>query len=90
MADLQRRIKRAWYPPQEGVTKQVKVMFKIHTNGELSNLRITRSSLSSLADQAALSAIEKAAPFNHLPAHAPDNVDIEFTFDYNVFTSRYN
>jgi TonB family protein len=85
MADLQRRIKRAWYPPKYGESKRVKVMFTLHTNGEMSNLRIVTSAGLQVVDAAALKAVENAAPFRQLPAHAPASVDIEFTFDYNVF-----
>lgn len=88
MANLQRQIKRAWYPPKEGQTKKVKVMFKIHTDGSMTNLRLTLPSGSSISDQAALTAVQNAAPFQHLPANSPDNVDIEFTFDYNVMLGR--
>jgi len=86
MADLQRRIKRAWYPPKGNESKRVVVVFKIHRGGELSNLRLERSSTVAIADQAALKAVENAAPFRPLPAGAADDVDIQFTFDYNVFS----
>jgi TonB family protein len=86
MADLQRRIKRAWFPPKGNESKRVVVVFKIHKMGELSNLRLERSSGVAIADQAALKAVENAAPFRPLPAGASDDVDIQFTFDYNVFS----
>lgn len=85
MADLQRRIKRAWYPPRGQESKRVVVIFKVHSGGELSDLRIDKSSGTALADQAALQAVTNAAPFRPLPAGAPSVVDIQFTFDYNVF-----
>lgn len=85
MADLQRRIKRAWFPPKGNESKRVKVIFKVHKDGQMSNLRLLVSSGLTIADQAALKAVENAAPFRELPAGAPDDVDIEFTFDYNVF-----
>lgn len=85
MADLQRRIKRAWFPPKGNESKRVMVVFKIHRGGELSHLRIDRGSGVAIADQAALKAVENAAPFRPLPAGAPEDVDIQFTFDYNVF-----
>ena len=40
MADLQRRIKRAWFPPKGNESKRVVVLFKVHKQGELSNLRL--------------------------------------------------
>lgn len=85
MAELQRRIKRAWFPPKIARSKRVQVIFKVHSNGEMSNLRLANSSGLTAADEAALKAIESAAPFHPLPAGAPADVDIEFTFDYNVF-----
>ncbi len=87
MDALQRQIRRAWFPPKDLQKRRVKVMFKVHTGGELSNLRISESSGFPTADQAALKAVESAAPFRHLPQFSPENVDIEFTFDYNVFNS---
>ncbi|HEY9714649.1 MAG TPA: energy transducer TonB, partial [Chroococcales cyanobacterium] len=86
MADLQRRIKRAWFPPKGNESKRVVVVFKVHRGGELSNLRLDKSSGVAIADQAALKAVENAAPFRPLPAGASDDVDIQFTFDYNVFS----
>jgi TonB family protein len=85
MADLQRRIKRAWFPPKGNESKRVVVVFKIHKDGTMSNLRLDHSSGLAIADQAALKAVENAAPFRPLPAGAQDDVDIQFTFDYNVF-----
>ncbi|MBS1997042.1 MAG: TonB C-terminal domain-containing protein, partial [Cyanobacteria bacterium SZAS LIN-2] len=85
MADLQRRIKRAWFPPKGNESKRVKVVFKVHKDGQMTNLRILISSGLQIADAAALKAVENAAPFRPLPDGAPNDVDIEFTFDYNVF-----
>jgi TonB family protein len=85
MADLQRRIKRAWFPPKGNESKRVMVIFKIHKNGELSALRLDHSSGVAIADDAALKAVQNAAPFRQLPPGAPNDVDIQFTFDYNVF-----
>lgn len=86
MADLQRRIKRAWFPPRGQESRRVVVQFKVATGGELSGLRIEHSSGVAIADQAALQAVQNAAPFRPLPAGAPPIVDIQFTFDYNVFS----
>ena len=85
MNELQRRIKRAWRPPRGNESKRVIVVFKISRDGELSNLVIKKGSGFQPSDQAALLAIQNAAPFARLPEGAPNAVDIEFTFDYNVF-----
>ncbi len=89
MADLQRNIKRSWHPPKRNESKRVVVLFKIHKNGQLSNLRIDRSSGLDVVDQAALRAIETAsANFRAFPEGASNDVDIQFTFDYNVFSGK--
>jgi TonB family protein len=88
MADLQRRIKKHWFPPKGNESKRVVVVFKVHSGGELSGLHLDHSSGVAIADNAALKAVEDAAPFRPLPAGAPDAVDIQFTFDYNVFTGH--
>lgn len=85
MADLQRRIKKCWFPPRGNESKRVVVVFKVHTDGTLSDLRIDKGSGVPVADQAALKAVNDAAPFRPLPSGAPSDVDIQFTFDYNVF-----
>jgi TonB family protein len=84
MADLQRRIKRAWYPPRGIESHRVVVVFKVHEHGELSNLRISQSSGVPNRDKAALDAVQNASPFRPLPQGASEPVDIQFTFDYNV------
>jgi TonB family protein len=90
MLDLQRRIKKNWFPPTNTESRRVSVLFRIHTNGELSNLRLEKSCGLASADNAALKAVENAAPFRPLPQGADENVDIQFTFDYNVFRGSGN
>ena len=88
MAELQRRIKSKWYPPHADESKRIVVQFKVHTSGDISDLRIDKSSGIKNCDQAALQCVEDASPFAHLPAGADKPVDIQFTFDYNVFGSN--
>lgn len=85
MEELQRRIKRAWRPPRGNESKRVVVTFKITHSGELQDLVVKKGSGFEPADKAALLAIQEASPFARLPQGAPRAVDIEFTFDYNVF-----
>ncbi len=87
MADLQRRIKRAWFPPRANECQQVVVTFKVHRDGTVSNIALTGASGDQMEDQSALKAIENAAPFKPLPQGSPDMVDIQFTFDYNVWSA---
>lgn len=88
MAELQRAIRRAWFPPHDPDSRQIVVTFKIHPNGEMSDLHLYKSSGMIGADRAALKAIEIAAPFHPLPDGWHEDADIQFTFDYKVFQGR--
>lgn len=85
MSDLQIRIKQFWRPGHSNASRHTTVLFKLNREGELSDLRVKNSSGVDTADAAALKAVEAAAPFDHLPPGADESVDIQFTFDYNVF-----
>lgn len=86
MRDLQRRIKYNWHPPKGNESKRVVLLFKIAKSGQLLSCRVFKSSGLPAADQAALNAVKLTAPFRPLPVeYKGSNIDIQFTFDYNVF-----
>ncbi len=91
MRELQRRIKMNWDPPKGNESKRVVLLFAISRDGRLLNVKIHKSSGLPVADRAAISAVQLTAPFKPLPPEYKGNsVDIQFTFDYNVFgASRY-
>ena len=89
MKELETTIKNNWTPSKRDSSKRVVITFTIDKDGKLLNKRITKSSGVPLADRAAMSAIEKTAPFRPLPEEFKGNsVTIEFTFDYNVLTKQ--
>lgn len=89
--ELQRRIRSNWNPPTADQSKRVVCLITIGRDGRLLGLRVKRSSGSASADQAALAAVRASAPFRPLPANYRGNdVDVEFTFDYNVVTQQGN
>lgn len=86
MRELQRRIKMNWDPPKGNESKRVVLLFKIARDGRLLSARVFKSSGIPNSDRAALNAVELTAPFRPLPADFRGNsIDIQFTFDYNVF-----
>ncbi len=86
MRDLQRKIKRNWEPPKGNESKRVVVLFKVSKDGRLLSSKILKSSGNERSDDAALKAVKLTAPFGPLPAGFNGNiVDIQFTFDYNVY-----
>lgn len=91
MRELQRRIKLNWDPPKGNESKRVVLLFKIAKDGRLLSCKVHKSSGMPSSDQAALKAVELTAPFRPLPADFKgQSIDIQFTFDYNVFNaSRY-
>jgi TonB family protein len=85
MANVQRQIKREWFPPKSDESTKVKVLFKVCKDGSMAKLKILNHGPDQATDNAALLAVENAAPsFHALPEGAPADVDIEFTFDYHV------
>ena len=86
MRELQRRIKRRWNPPRGNRSKRVVLMFKVSKDGRLLSLSVHTSSEKPESDEAAINAVKAAAPFRPLPPEYRGNdIDIQFTFDYNVF-----
>ncbi|MBU6451900.1 MAG: TonB family protein [Cyanobacteria bacterium REEB67] len=87
MANLQREIKSHWNPPIAYVNQVVKVKFKVANDGTVSDVGFLKLSNSKAADDAASAAVQ-ASTLEPLPPGAPRFVDIEFTFDYNVFKDK--
>ena len=86
MRELQRRIKMNWNPPKGNESKRVVLLFKIAKDGRLLSCSVFKSSGLPSADQAALDAVKLTAPFRPLPVeYKNSSIDIQFTFDYNVF-----
>lgn len=86
MRELQSRIKYNWDPPKGNESKRVVLMFRIAKNGQLLSNRVSKSSGLPAADRAALNAVQLTAPFRPLPVEFKGQyIDIQFTFDYNVF-----
>ena len=92
MRELQRRIKMNWDPPKGNESKRVVLLFKIAKDGRLLSCSVFKSSGLPNADKAAINAVQATAPFRPLPAEFKgQSIDIQFTFDYNVFgASGYN
>lgn len=83
MADIERRIKRAWFPPKGFEDRRITITFKVSKNGDVSEIQITKASGIELADQAALNATKNAAPFRQLPPDVSESQQFEMTFAFN-------
>lgn len=86
MQELQVSIKKNWNPPKRPKSNQVVLLFKIRKDGKLLSAKVLKSSGNKDIDKAALKALEDTQPFKPLPSKFKGkNVDIQFTFDYNVW-----
>jgi TonB family protein len=85
MAQLQADIKSRWHPPRMGKFNRVVVVFKIHRDGSVTHLRLDKASELEGSNASALKAVSELPKAKPLPPGAPKDVDIQFTFDYNVF-----
>ncbi len=85
MEALEASIKKNWHPPKGDSDHVIRVKFKVHKNGEISDLAFDRMSHSPDNDAAAIKAILSSMPsLPPLPEGSPDNVDIQFTFEYHI------
>lgn len=81
MDDLSQRISREW-KDHEGKKEHLVTEFKVHTDGKVSDIRVTRSSGSQSTDEDAVRAVDRASPFKHLPKYLTESfADIQYTFD---------
>jgi TonB family protein len=83
---LRQRVKQQWLPGMSQSDRRTVLNFSVNRSGQLSNLQLAQTSGFSLSDQAALNAIQRAAPFAPLPTGYPNKyIHIQFTFDINVY-----
>lgn len=88
LAEVQKRVKRNWFPPRGAESLSVTLKFRVLKDGNIKNVRLVKSSGLAAADDAAKLAVQNGAPYPSLPAAAGDTIDIKFTFDYNVFNGK--
>jgi len=83
MADVERRVRRAWFPAEEFRHEPVQVIFVINKSGTLlDDPPLLCLSNSEEAKLAALAAIRSATPFRPLPPGANDVERFEYTFNF--------
>ncbi len=89
MRNVQSRIKANWQPPKGYEDLSATALFKVHKDGNIGDVQIIKSSGVKEFDEKAITAIQLTAPFRPLPKeYTLNSVNIQFTFDYNVFSSK--
>lgn len=92
MNNMQHTVKANWNPKtnSENSTRVV-LKYRIHKNGEISNIEVLKSSGDKKMDETAIEAVRKSSPLAELPDAIKENyVDVNFSFDYNIFRGRNN
>ncbi|WP_375471426.1 TonB family protein [uncultured Nostoc sp.] len=83
---LKQRVQQQWLPGMSQSNRRTVLNFTINRSGEVNNLNIVQTSGFRVTDEVAMNAIQRAAPFAPLPTGYRKNyIDIEFTFDINVY-----
>ena len=86
MPKMQNKIKSNWNPPKSEKPSKVILNYEIKKDGTLGEIKVSTSSGDNKVDEMAIEALKKSAPFEPLPkGFAGDKVDVQFTFDYNVY-----
>lgn len=89
LAEVQKRIKKAWFPPRGPDSRNVTLKFKVRKDGTVATIKLVTSSGTAMMDDAAKTAVKSCSPFPPLPPGSPDDgIDIKFEFDYNVFNGK--
>ncbi len=77
--DLQSRVRQKFQGPM-GVYPPIVVLFKLHRNGEITEVRVNTAGVAT-ADNAAIEAAKSAAPFSQPPAGSPPDFDVFVVLD---------
>ncbi len=76
------KILKNWLKPQIQPDKNVVVVFKIETTGEVKELKCQHSSGSKEWDESALEAVRRSNPFEPIPQDwAAPSMELQYTFD---------
>ena len=85
LEQLRQRVRRQWIPGITQSSRRTVIHFAVNRSGQISQVRVAQPSGFSVTDQAALNAVQRAAPFAPLPPEYTDNyIQIRFTFNINV------
>ena len=81
LAALNHTVEQNWRQVSVAATSRTRVQFRVDRQGHVTGLQILEPSGNTLADQAAMQAVQAAAPFAPLPQNATeDTLIVNFTF----------
>ena len=90
MSNLQNKIRSKWHPEKQLLTSKTILRFNVSKNGMLNKISVYKSSGDQTIDNAAIKAVQAAAPFDHLPSNfTGSSIDIQFSFDYKIGVKHF-
>lgn len=75
------KVARNWTPIRTAQVQPITLTWKIHKNGTVSDVRVFNSEVAAVAQQRAIEAVHKSAPFDPLPPGSPDSMDVKVQFE---------
>ncbi|MGK7898011.1 MAG: TonB family protein [Xenococcus sp. (in: cyanobacteria)] len=85
-SEIKRRVKRNWNPRYSTREHTTVLSFSIQRNGQITFLKVRRTSGSQKVDQQALDAVQKSGPFDPLPGNYPSEMlNVEFNFNIYIY-----
>lgn len=84
--EVKRRVKSNWNPSYRAEDYTTYLTFDIQKNGQITGLRVTRSSGSPQVDRESLDAVQNSAPFAPLPPEFPlESLGVRFSFNIYIY-----
>ncbi len=77
---LQTTVRQNWHAP-DGTYGVAVVLFKVHRNGTVSDIRLNNTTGDTRADTTAVEAVKTCAPFRQPPAGSPPDFDVYVVMD---------
>jgi len=85
-AELKRRVKQNWNPSYSSQEQTTYLTFNIQKNGQITGLKVTKSSGSQRLDRESIEAVQNSAPLDPLPPDFPlEALEIEFSFNIYLY-----
>ncbi len=91
MENVKKVIYENWHPIRGKVSYSTTVQFKVARNGDISDCRVVKSSGDIDKDSNAIETVNRVGNLSKFPDGLTEqSIDIQFTFDYNVFDNDRN
>ncbi|MEM7594130.1 MAG: TonB family protein [Cyanobacteria bacterium P01_A01_bin.83] len=86
IAAMEQRVRPNWNPNYRVDDRSTVLTFDIQKDGQVTGLRVTRSSGLADVDQASLEAVRRSSPFPPLPPDFPlESLEITFSFNIHIY-----